>query len=206
MVLYEAKEIPSSISVLDGTGLAKFGIRTYQFNKRHKMSQDSANKDSLSHQMSVPHDEGYKVEHSIVIERTPHDLYHFWRNFENLPRFMKHVKAVTVSDNTHSHWIVKGPAGKDVEWDAEIINEIADKLIGWRSLDGADVPNAGSVHFEQAASGTEVRVVLKYAPPAGALGALVATLFGENPAQQLEDDLKRFKEVMETNTVSGGKK
>lgn len=120
---------------------------------------------------------------------------------------MNHVKSVTVVDKAHSHWVVKGPAGRDVEWDAEIINEVPDHVIGWRSLDGSEIPNAGSVHFEQAAapSGTEVRVVLKYAPPAGALGALVAAIFGENPSRQLENDLKRFKEVMETGQVSSGK-
>jgi uncharacterized membrane protein len=172
------------------------------------MPQNSSEKDSLSRQMSVPHDEGYKVEKSVIVERSPEVLYRFWRNFENLPRFMDHLKSVRVLDDIHSHWVVKGPAGRDVEWDAEIINEITNNLIGWRSLDGSDVPNAGSVHFEQTAapSGTEVRVVLKYAPPAGALGALVAAIFGENPPKQLEDDLKRFKEVMETGQVSSGKK
>lgn len=171
------------------------------------MAQDSAKKDSLSQQMSVPHDEGYKVEKSVVVEQTPETLYRFWRNFENLPRFMQHLKSVTVIDSTHSHWVVKGPAGKDVEWDAEIINEVQDHLIGWRSLDGADVANAGSVHFEQAAgpTGTEVRVSLKYAPPGGPLGALIAAIFGENPAKQLEEDLNRFKQVMETGHVSSQK-
>jgi len=172
------------------------------------MPQDTSNKDSLSQQMSVPHDEGYKVEKVVTIERTPEELYRFWRNFENLPRFMEHVKLVTVRDANHSHWVVKGPAGKEVEWDAEIINEVPNQVIGWRSLDGADVANAGSVHFDQAGAptGTEVRVVLKYSPPAGALGALVAAIFGENPAKQLEDDLNRFKEVMETGQVASGKK
>ena len=103
--------------------------------------------------------------------------------------------------------MAKAPLGKTVEWDAEIINEVQDKLIGWRSLEGADVPNAGSVHFTplNSGNGTEVRVVLKYAPPAGKLGALVAALFGENPEQQLTDDLARFKDVMETGQVSASR-
>src|SRR5436309_2455902 len=145
------------------------------------MPQDTSNKESLSQQMSVPHDQGYRVEAAVIVERTPEELYRFWRNFENLPRFMKHLKSVTVQDSTHSHWVVKGPAGRDVEWDAEIVNEVPNQVIGWRSLDGADVANAGSVRFEQAAAptGSQVKVELKYVPPAGALGALVATIFGE---------------------------
>jgi uncharacterized membrane protein len=172
------------------------------------MPQDNAKKDSLSRQVSVPHDEGYKVEKSVVIEQPPEVLYRFWRNFENLPRFMSHLKSVTVIDKTHSHWVVKGPAGRDVEWDAVIINDVLNQLIAWRSLDGSDVPNAGSVHFEQLvpSMATEVRVVLKYAPPAGVLGALIAAIFGENSAKQLQDDLNRLKEVMETGQVSGGRR
>lgn len=171
------------------------------------MTVNRSDNESLSSQMSVPHDEGFKVEKSIIVRRDAAELYGFWRIFENLPRFMNHLKAVT-TNGKRSHWVAKGPLGKSVEWDAEIINEIPDKLIGWRSLDGADVPNAGSVHFTplNSGNGTEVRVVLKYAPPAGKLGALVAALFGENPEQQLEDDLARFKDVMETGQVSAGHK
>src|SRR5579859_4737093 len=170
------------------------------------MPQDPSGNDSLSKQMSVPHDRGFRVERSIIIRRSPQDLFEFWHNFEHLPRFMNHVKAVTVQGPTRSHWVVKGPAGRDIEWDAEIINDVPFKVIGWRSLDGAVVPNAGSVRFEPLSSGngTEVRVELKYMPPAGALGALIASLYGENPEQQLDDDLKRFKDVMETAQASSG--
>jgi uncharacterized membrane protein len=125
-------------------------------------------------------------------------VYQFWRNFENLPRFMDHLESVTVLDENRSHWVAKAPAGTRVEWDAVIHNEIQNELIAWRSLPKADVNNAGSVHFNSAGDGaTEVRVVLSYQPPAGKLGAVVAKLLGEEPSTQVDDDLRRFKQVME---------
>lgn len=142
---------------------------------------------------------GIKVEKSISIKKPPDELYQFWRNFENLPRFMKHLKSVKTFDQRRSHWIVKAPAGTTVEWDAEIIKEEENYMIAWRSLANAEVKNAGSVYFEPVARnrGTRVRVILNYEPPAGRLGAVVAKFFGADPAQQIEDDLQRFKKIME---------
>jgi uncharacterized membrane protein len=146
---------------------------------------------------------GIKVEKSLTINRTPAELYRYWRNFENLPRIMSHVEEVRGHDPIYSHWIVRGPAGTSVEWDAMVYNDKENELIAWRSLEGADVDNAGSVHFVPAPGGrgTEVRVSLKYDPPAGVVGATVAKLFGENPEQQIEEDLRRFKQVMEAGEV-----
>jgi len=151
---------------------------------------------------------GIKVEKIVTINRPPEELYRFWRNFENLPRFMKHLESVTTTDDMHSHWVAKAPVGKTVEWDAEIINEIDGALIAWRSLEDSDVQNVGSVHFETAPGGhgTEVRIVLQYAPPMGKIGATVAKLFGEEPSLQIDDDLRRFKQLMEageTPTTEG---
>jgi uncharacterized membrane protein len=141
---------------------------------------------------------GTRVERSVVVDRSPEDLFQFWRNFTNLPRFMDNLEAVTILDEDRSHWIAKGPAGARVEWDAAIHNEIEDELIAWRSLPGSDVDQAGSVHFIPTANGkTEVRVVLRYRPRTGKLGETVAKLLGENPAQQIADDLRRFKQVVE---------
>jgi uncharacterized membrane protein len=154
--------------------------------------------------VSVPSDRGIKVEESIVINnRTPAELYRFWRSFENLPRFMNHLESVTTSGN-RSHWVAKAPAGTSVEWDAEVYNEKEGELIAWRSLEGSDVDNAGSVHFTAApgGAGTEVRVVLKYDPPAGVVGATIAKLFGEEPSQQIREDLGRFKQLMETGSTA----
>ena len=156
-----------------------------------------------SENVSVPAGRGIKLEKSVTINRTPEDLYRFWRSFENLPRFMNHLESVTETGGGRSHWKAKAPAGSTVEWDAEIYNEKEGEMIAWRTLEGADVASAGSVHFEPAEGGrgTFVRVILKYDPPGGKLGALVARLFGENPEQQITEDLGRFKQLMETGEV-----
>ena len=162
------------------------------------LGRNTARHDRVSPVASVPRGEGIKVERSVVVSRPVTEVYQFWRNFENLPRFMDHLESVTVIDENRSHWVAKAPAGTRVEWDATIHNELENELIAWRSLPGADVNNAGWVHFTAAGEGrTEVRVVLSYDPPAGKLGAAVAKLLGEEPSQQVEDDLRRFKQVME---------
>jgi uncharacterized membrane protein len=147
---------------------------------------------------SVLRGQGVRVDESIVLNRARGEVYRFWRNLENLPRFMDHLEAVTVLDERRSHWTAKGPASSRVEWDAEIHSEIPNELIAWRSLRGSEVDNAGSVHFMPTENGdTEVRVVLRYDPPAGRLGAAVARLFGEDPSRQVADDLRRLKQVVE---------
>lgn len=153
--------------------------------------------------VSVPYGRGVRVEKSVTVNAPPEQLYAFWRNFENLPRFMQNLEAVRVHDNLRSRWVAKGPAGSTVEWEAEIINEIANELIGWRSLDGSQVDNAGSVHFTPAPGGrgTEVKVVLRYDPPAGRIGANVSRILGEDPALNVQEDLRRFKRLIETGEL-----
>ena len=147
--------------------------------------------------------ESSAVEQCVTIHRSPEELYQFWRNFENLPRFMEHLKSVQCLDEKRSHWVVKGPMGKEVEWDATIINDEPGRLIAWESLPNADVVNAGTVRFEPAAEdSTEMRVLIKYDPPGGKLGAAAAKLSSENPNQQVKEDLRRFKEMMETGGVA----
>jgi uncharacterized membrane protein len=155
--------------------------------------------------VSVPASKGIKVEKSVTINRSPEELYRFWRKLENLPRFMNHLESVTAIGPGRSHWVARAPAGKTVEWDAEIYNEKDNELIAWRSLEGADVDNAGSVRFEPADGGraTLVKVTLKYDPPGGVIGSIVAKLFGEEPSQQIEEDLNRLKDVMETGESAG---
>src|SRR4051812_3919516 len=149
---------------------------------------------------SVAQGQGIKVERSITVNRPQAEVYRFWRKLENLPRFMDHLESVTVIDENRSHWVAKAPAGTKVEWDASIHNEIEDELIAWRSLPGSDIDNAGSVHFTPTGdAATEVRVVLSYDPPAGRVGAAVAKLLGEEPGTQVEEDLRRFKQVMESS-------
>ncbi len=152
---------------------------------------------------SIPHNQGLKATRAVTIQKSPQELYTFWRNFENLPRFMQHLQFVTVQDNTHSHWTAKAPAGGEVSWDAEIIHEKENELIAWRSIGDADIDNAGSVHFKPAPGGrgTVVKVVLEYNPPAGKAGMLVAKLFGEDPDIQVREDMRHFKEIMEAGEI-----
>jgi uncharacterized membrane protein len=147
--------------------------------------------------ISVPYGRGVRVEHEVTIARPVEQVYRFWRNFENLPRFMRHLESVRNLDERRSHWITKGPAGKKVEWDAELINEIDNELIGWRSLPGSDVDHAGSVHFKEVPDGTVVRVILRYDPPAGKVGAAAAMVLGEDPQHQLVSDLTALQQMLE---------
>jgi uncharacterized membrane protein len=142
---------------------------------------------------------GIHVKESITIGRPLDELYRFWRNLENLPRFMEHLEVVQVTGPDQSHWVAKGPAGRSVEWDAEIINEVENQVIGWRSLPGSTVTSAGSVNFDDAGPerGTRLTVHLQYDPPGGRVGALFAKLFGEEPSQQIREDLRRLKQLLE---------
>jgi len=146
-----------------------------------------------------------KVEKTVTISnKSPEELYQFWRNFENLPHFMKHLKHVSVINNTRSHWIASAPMGGSVEWDAEIINDQENRLIAWASVEGADIDNSGFVRFQRAPQGrgTEVKVVLEYNPPGGVVGDAIAKLFGEEPQQQIGDELRRFKMLMEAGEMA----
>ena len=145
-----------------------------------------------------------RVRKSITISRSPNELYTFWRNFEQLPTFMNHLLSVRQLEANRSHWIAKGPAGVNVEWDAQIVADQPDSLIAWRSLDGSDVDNSGEVRFEPATGdrGTVVRVDLQYNPPAGKVGAAFAKILGEAPEKQIAVDLLRFKQLMETGEIA----
>jgi uncharacterized membrane protein len=150
----------------------------------------------------VPAGRGLKLSKTIQVTRAAPDLYRFWRNLENLPRLMPYLRSVT-SHGNRSHWIATGPLGIQLQWDAEIINDVPNKLIAWRTLPGSDVDSAGSVHFHPLTSGwaTKVTVTLKYDPPAGKVGSALATLLGKDPERQLEMDLHRFKQIMETGEL-----
>lgn len=153
--------------------------------------------------VSVPYELGVRVDQGILINRPREEVYRFWRNVSNLPRFMNHLKSVTEIDGRRSHWVVKAPAGRQVEWDAEIHNEIENELIAWRSLEGGNVDHAGSVKFKDgpAGHGTEVRVQLQYNPPAGIVGAVVAALWGEEPTVQIRNGLRRLKNMLESGAA-----
>ena len=144
---------------------------------------------------------GVHVEESVTINRPIAEVYRFWRNFENLPKFMQHLESVAVREQGITHWVAKGPAGTRVEWDARIINEVDNRVIGWQSLEGSTISTAGSVHFDETEHGTVVRIRLQYSPPGGKLGSAIAWLFGEEPSLQVRDDLRRFKALLETGEI-----
>lgn len=148
--------------------------------------------------------QGIHVSEAITIQKTPKELYEFWHNFENLPKFMYYLEDVKKIDDKRSHWKAKAPAGLTVEWDAEIINDEPNATIAWRSLYPASVDSAGSVRFLEgpAGRGTEVRVVFDYIPPAGKAGWAIAKIFGRDPAAEVREDLRRFKELMETGVIA----
>lgn len=145
-----------------------------------------------------------KVEKTVTINKSAEELYRFWHNFENLPTFMKHLKSVKVHNEKRSHWIANAPLDNTVEWDADILEDRENEFISWASVEGADVDNSGFVRFKKAPGdrGTEVKVVLEYNPPGGALAATVAKLFGEEPEQQIGDELRRFKMLMEAGEIA----
>lgn len=143
------------------------------------------------------------VQRSVTIMKPIQEVFSYWRNFENLPSIMTHLEDVRPINGRYSHWIACGPANTRIEWDAEIIDERENEFIIWRSCAGADIDNRGSVQFSSALNGeaTEVLAAVEYAAPAGKIGVAFAKLFGEEPEQQIREDLRRFKALMETGEV-----
>jgi uncharacterized membrane protein len=155
-------------------------------------------------QEAVGMNQGIKVEKTVTINKPVDELYRYWHDFERLPTFMKHLKSVQVHDAKRSHWIANAPLGTSVEWDAEIVTDQENQLIAWASVAGADIDNSGFVRFTPAPGGrgTEVKVVIEYNPPGGAVGAAIAKVFGEEPEQQVGDDIRRFKQLMEAGEIA----
>jgi uncharacterized membrane protein len=140
-----------------------------------------------------------KIERSVVVQRSAAELYRYWRDPRNMPEVMQLVDAVEPIDDTHARWFATAPGGRRIEWVAEIINDLPNELIAWKSADDADVANAGSVHFRQApGGGTEVRLVMDYEPPFGRAGYVLARLLRRDPDVMLQEDLARFKVAMES--------
>lgn len=155
--------------------------------------------------------QGIRVERSVTINRPRDQLFRIWRNFENLPRFMKHLKSVRVdpsSDGKRSHWVALAPMDRTVEWDAEVVEECENELLAWKSLPGSLVESMGRVEFREAPGqrGTILHVSMQYNPVAGSMGAAFAKLLGKEPGQEIREDLRQFKQIMETGetaTVEG---
>lgn len=144
------------------------------------------------------------IGRTVTINRDRGELFAYWRDFAKLPTFMDNIERVEILDDTHSHWVVKAPAGQTVEWDAVIIEEREGELIAWASTEGADVPNSGRIDFMDAPGGRGTRVTasIRYDPPAGIVGRAIAKLFQREPAIQARRDLRRFKQLMETGEIA----
>lgn len=188
----QQRSLRGALLALAGGGLAYHGV-----------SGQKSLKETATEVVGV--DKSIRVEKSATIfNKSPEELYRYWRNLENLPTFMKHLKSIAVIDNTRSHWIVDAPLDQSVEWDAEIIKDEENRLIAWASVAGADIENSGFVRFQPGppGHGTEVKVVMEYMPPGGALGAATAQLFGKEGKQQIGDALNHFKMLMEAGEIA----
>jgi uncharacterized membrane protein len=147
---------------------------------------------------------GINVEDAITVNRPVAEVYAFWRDVENLGRFLRHVESVRALDRIRSRWTVRGPMGVRVGWDAEIISDEPGRVIGWQSVDNSPVVHAGAVTFRPSPDGraTDIRVLLQYSPPGGKIGAALASLFGHDPSQEIREDLARLKDLLEVGPLS----
>ncbi len=187
----QQRSLRGALMAVAGSGLAYHGATSQQSLQEKVTDATGLNK-------------SIRVEKTFTINRSPEELYNYWRNLANLPSFMNHLKSVTVQSETRSHWVANAPLGNSVEWDADIIADQPNQLIGWTSAEGADIENSGFVRFKPGPQGrgTEVKVVMEYNPPGGMLTATIAKLFGEEPEQQISDELRRFKMLMETGEIA----
>jgi uncharacterized membrane protein len=167
----------------------------------HPTKTDRPPHDLASLAATVDARNAIKVERSVTVHAPRAMLYAFWRDFTNHPRFMKYVESVRILDDRHSHWTMAMPGGRRVEWDSEIVNDQLNELIAWKTVGESDVAHAGSVHFDDVAGGTGVRWVMDYEPPGGRSGRLMSKLLGFSPEQLIDEDLKRFKELMEAGAA-----
>jgi uncharacterized membrane protein len=192
-----ARSALGSAAMLVGGGSLLYRGATGHCNMYSTLGVNTADTDSFP---------GLHIEKSITVNCTAAELYKFWRDLTNLPKYMPHIESVTPKDGNVSHWVADAPAGMTLEWDAEIINDKPDELIAWRSLPDSAVNHAGSVHFRALPNnrGTEVRVVMNIGPIAGSIGAAVAKLWHQ-PERRIEEDLRRFKAIMETGEVASVK-
>ena len=144
------------------------------------------------------------IGRTVTINRPRAELYAFWRDFRNLARFLENIERVDIGDDRRSHWVIKAPAGRTVEWDSQITEDEPDRLIAWKSLDGGDIKNTGRIEFTDAAPGrgTLVTATIVYDPPGGDVGKLIGKLFQKEPKMQARRDLRRFKQLMETGEIS----
>jgi uncharacterized membrane protein len=191
--------LPGLLLVVGGGSLLYRGLTG------HCHLYDALGIDSAEHPdaTALPAQQGQHVEKAVAINRSAEDLFAFWRDVTNLPRVMPHIRRVEALDSKRSRWTAEGLFGRELQWEAEIHNEQQNELIAWRSLPGSDIDTAGSVHFKPLGHerGTEVRLSLKYNPPGGKLGAMIATISGRGLDQEVTEDLRNLKRWLETGEI-----
>lgn len=191
--------LPGVLVSLAGGGLVYRGLRGYS-----RVYESVGIAVSGGRRLAlVPRSTAVTVERTVSIEKPAEELYRFWRRLDNVPAFMRHVESVRPIGERRSHWVVRGPRGRRIEWDAEIVEEREFELISWSTLPGGDLEHSGTVRFGPGSRGrgTEVRVSVQYQAPGGMLGAALARLFGEEPAQQVDEALRRFKQLVEAGEI-----
>lgn len=198
------KTLAATMSVLGVTAVDLYTAKSLS----GKSGGNGGARDYRSGGENSPHEivessSGIRVKSAVTVGRPIGEVYGFWRNFENLPRFMSHLETVQVLDDKRSRWTALGPAGIRLEWDAETVEDRPNELISWRSLPGGRVDTAGYVRFKAAPAdrGTEILVEMRYDPPGGVVGASIAKLFGESGQEVVARDLRAFKNVLETGEV-----
>ncbi len=149
-------------------------------------------------------DDDTVIGRTVTVAVPRDEVYAFWRDFSNLAGVMENIERIDVIDDRRSHWVVKAPAGKTVEWDAIVTEDQPGSLIAWTSAEGADVSSSGRVEFLDAAPGrgTMIRATIAYDPPGGVIGEWIAKLFQREPAIQARRDLRRVKQFLETGEVT----
>jgi uncharacterized membrane protein len=188
------KKILPGLAMMAAGSMFLYRGKTGHCNVYEKMGVDTAGADV----------NGLTVEKVMTINRQPREVYDFWHNFENLPKFMKHLDTVQTIGTTKSHWKAHGPGNISVEWDAELTEDQPGRRISWHSLENSDIPNQGNVEFNEAPAGrgTELKVKIQYFPPGGTAGKVAAKILHGLNEKQVEEDMRRLKQILETGETA----
>jgi uncharacterized membrane protein len=202
----EWKEIDNTariVALLAGASIAAFGL-TRRSATRAAMVGTGLTIASFATRTQDRRKSGEASADATIIVNAPRErVYSFWRDFQNLPRFMNHLKSVKVTDGRHSRWIAYGPFNKEIEWDAEITNEQQNDRIEWRSIEGSDVDMQGSVEFSDATGkrGTLIDVQIAYRGAGSGVAHGVIALMGKDPSFLMRQDMRRFKALLESGEI-----
>ena len=182
-----------------GAAAAVLGVTALDIYSALQLSRDAGDEEAGARQTEGS---AHAVS-TVVINKSPDEIYSFWRNFENLPRFMTNLESVQTTGDQRSRWKARGPVGTSFEWEAETIADEPNSLISWRSVEGSSVYNSGNVRFERGPGGrgTIVKVEVDYTPPGGMVGVAAAKLLMSDPQQQMDTDLRVFKQILETGEI-----